>query len=103
MKYEKYDKIIEENRFNMTFMYIYYSLKCNEKFINSEEFKMLQDGKTSEYVDALVHFIHKAWLKDDNHIDLGLICDKAVEYKDDILNDEDFSTWDLLSECEVVL
>lgn len=49
----------------------------------------------------LMQFIYKAYLKDENHIDLGYICDKALKNKKEILkNDVNvFNTWDLLEVC----
>lgn len=100
MDFKKWDKIIEENKFDMLFMIIYYNLKCNEDYDIS-----IECGKAKEELEYLINFIHKAYLKDENHIDLGLICDKAVEYKNEILknNVEIFNVWDLLNKCSKVL
>nr|DAW91308.1 MAG TPA: hypothetical protein [Bacteriophage sp.] len=91
MNFKEYDKIIKEHKFDMLFMIIYYSLQCNEDFQNLKENDII----------ILIQFIYKAYLKDESHIDLGYICDKALENKKEILkNDVNvFNTWDLLEVC----
>lgn len=75
----------------MLSMIIYYNLQCNEDFKNLKENDII----------ILIQFIYKAYLKDESHIDLGYICDKALENKKEILkNDVNvFNTWDLLEVC----
>ncbi len=91
MNFKEYDEIIKKHKYDMLFMIIYYNLQCNEDFKNSKENDII----------TLIQFIHKAYLKDENHIDLGYICDKALENKENILkNDVNiFNTWDLLGVC----
>ena len=91
MNFKEYDEMIKNHKYTMLFMIIYYNLKCNDDFNN------LNDNE----IITLINFIHDAYLKDENHIDLGYICDKAVEFKKEILkNDRNiFNIWDLLSEC----
>lgn len=91
MNFKEYNEIIKKHKYDMLSMIIYYNLQCNE------DFKTFTD----EEKEMLIHFIHRAYLKDENHIDLGYICDKALENKEKILkNDVNvFNTWDLLEVC----
>ena len=91
MNFKEYDEIIKNHKYDMLFMIIYYNLQCNEDFRNLKENDII----------ILIQFIYKAYLKDESHIDLGYICDKALENKKEILkNDVNiFNTWDLLEVC----
>lgn len=91
MNFKEYDKIIKEHKYDMLFLEIYYNLTCNYNF----------ETLTDEEKEKLIHFIHRAYLKDETHTDLGYICDKALENKKEILkNDVNvFNTWDLLEVC----
>jgi hypothetical protein len=91
MEFEKWDKIIKENKYDMLSIIIYYNLQCNEDFKNLKKNDII----------ILMQFIYKAYLKDESHIDVGYICDKALENKKEILkNDVNvFNTWDLLEVC----
>lgn len=91
MDFKEYDEIIKKHKYDMLSMIIYYNLQCNEDFKNLKENDIIM----------LIQFIYKAYLKDENHIDLGYICDKALENKIEILkNDVNvFNTWDLLEVC----
>lgn len=91
MNFKEYDKIINEHKYDMLFLEIYYNLNCND------EFRTLTD----EEKENLIHFIHRAYLKDETYTDLGCICDKALDYKDKIMKDNDniFNIWDLLEKC----
>ena len=91
MNFEKYEEIIKKHNYDILFMIIYYNLQCNEDFKNLKENDIIM----------LIQFIYKAYLKDESHIDLGYICDKALENKENILkNDVNiFNTWDLLEAC----
>lgn len=90
MEFEKWDKIIKENKYDMLFLEIYYNLTCNE------EFKTFTDKEK----ETLIHFIHRAYLKDETHSDLGYMCDAAIGYKNKILKNSDtFSTYDFLEVC----
>lgn len=88
MNFKEYDEIIKKHKYDMLSMIIYYNLQCNEDFKNLKENDII----------ILIQFIYKAYLKDESHIDLGYICDKALENKKEILkNDVNvFNTWDLL-------
>mgnify|MGYP003436043773 CR=1 FL=1 len=89
MDFEKYDKFIKENKHEMLFFEIYYCLSCND------DFKELR--KNEEDLKKVIYFIHSAYFKDENHTDLGLLCDKAMEYIMCIVNDDsDFTVYDLL-------
>lgn len=91
MNLKEYDEIIKKHKYDMLSMIIYYNLQCNE------DFKNLKENDTI----MLIQFIYKAYLKDESRIDLGYICDKALENKKEILkNDVNvFNTWDLLEVC----
>ncbi len=91
MNFKEYDEIIKKHKYDMLSMIIYYNLQCNEDFKNLKENDIIM----------LIQFIYKAYLKDESHIDLGYICDKALENKENILkNDVNiFNTWDLLGVC----
>lgn len=91
MNFKEYDEIIKKHKYDMLSMIIYYNLKCNEDFKNLKENDIIM----------LIQFIYKAYLKDESHIDLGYICDKALENKKEILknNVNVFNTWDLLEAC----
>ena len=94
MNFKEYDKIIKEHKYDMLFLEIYYNLTCNDSF----------ETLTDEAKEKLINFIHRAYLKDETHTDLGCICDKALDYKDDILKDDVnvFNTWDLLRKCSYI-
>lgn len=91
MNFKEYDEIIKKHKYDMLSMIIYYNLQCNEDFKNLKENDIIM----------LIQFIYKAYLKDESHIDLGFICDKALENKKEILknNVNVFNTWDLLEAC----
>ena len=91
MNFKEYDEIIKKHKYDMLSMIIYYNLQCND------DFKSLKEND----IIMLIQFIYKAYLKDESHIDLGYICDKTLENKEEILkNDVNvFNTWDLLEVC----
>ena len=93
--FKEYDKIIKKHKFDMLFLEIYYNLTCNDKF----------ETLTDKEKEILICFIHRAYLKDETRLDLGYMCDKAIELKDKILKDkilkEDYNTWDFLSQCNI--
>ena len=90
MNFKEYDRIIKDHKYDMMFLMIYYNLTCNDKF------ETLSDKEK----EILIYFIHRAYLKDENRLDLGYICDKAMELKDSILK-ENFNTWDFLEQCYI--
>nr|DAX05634.1 MAG TPA: hypothetical protein [Bacteriophage sp.] len=91
MNFKEYDETIKKHKYDMLSMIIYYNLQCNEDFKNLKENDIIM----------LIQFICKAYLKDESHIDLGYMCDKALENKKEILkNDVNvFNTWYLLEAC----
>ena len=97
MDFEKYDKIINENKYDMTFLYIYYNLKCNDNL--QLDYINIESEHIKKELEKIMSLIYDAYMKDENHLDLGFICDKAVENKNEILNNTNFSKWDLLEEC----
>ena len=90
MNFKEYDKIIKEHKYDMLFLEIYYNLTCNDKF------ETLKDKDK----ELLIYFIHRAYLKDETRLDLGYMCDKAMELKDEILK-ENLNTWDFLGQCYI--
>lgn len=88
MNFKEYDNFINNHKYDMLFMIIYYNLKCNDDFKNLKENDIIK----------LIQFIHYAYLKDENYIDLAHICDKAIENKENILNDK-WNKWNLLEVC----
>lgn len=97
MDFEKYDKIINENKYDMTFLFIYYNLKVNDNL--QLDYINIKSENIKKQINTLISIIYEAYMKDENHLDLGFICDKAVENKNEILNNTNFSKWDLLEEC----
>lgn len=90
MDFKEYDNIINKHNFDMTFMYIYYNLQLNY------DFKTLNE----EQQKYIISFVHDTYLKDEHFTDLGLICDVALENRDEILkNNKEFTKWDLLDKC----
>lgn len=88
---DDFKKVVKEHKYSMLELIIYYNLTCNDNF----------DKLSDDDVIYLIEFIYNAYVKDDNHTDLGDICDKAMEYSIDILkkNDNIFNTDDLLEKC----
>lgn len=99
MNFKEYDEIIKNHKYDMLFMIIYYNLKCNENL--QLDYVNMESENIKKQLEMLINFIYKAYLKDESHLDLGYICDKAVEFKNEILkNDVNiFNIWDLLREC----
>ena len=80
----------------MLFLHIYYCLKCNDDF--KLDYHNLESKNIQEQLEKLIHFIYYAYLKDETRMDLGYLCDKAVEFKNEILLDK-MNTWDFLMKC----
>lgn len=78
MNFNKYDDIINNNKYEMLFIYIYYSLKNHDDF----------DSLTDNQKETLIEFIHYTYLKDNGYMDLGVICTIALIYKDEILSNK---------------
>lgn len=100
MDFKKYNRIIDNNKYEMLFLHIYYCLKCNDDF--KLEYDNLESKNIQEQLEKLIHFIDRAYLKDESHMDLGYLCDKAFEFKNEILLDK-MNTWDFLEECSSTL
>lgn len=95
-RFNNYDEIIKNNKYNMLDLFIYYSLTFNEYF---EDLKLNNDD-----LSYLIDFIYNTYLKDEQHTDLSYICDKALENVDNILKNKNsdyihFTTYDLLESC----
>ena len=99
MNFKEYDEIIKNHKYDMLELIIYYNLKHNENL--QLDYVNMESENIKKQLETLINFIYKAYLKDESHLDLGYICDKAVEFKNEILkNDVNiFNTWDLLREC----
>ena len=72
MNFNKYDDIINNNKYEMLFIYIYYSLKNHDDF----------DSLTDNQKETLIEFIHNTYLK-DNVLDESYLNSKAHQ---DIIN-----------------
>ena len=99
MNFKEYDEIIKKHKYDMLDLIIYYNLTCNENM--QLNYVNMESKNIQKQLEILINFIYDAYLKADNHIDLGYICDKAVEFKNEILkNDRNaFNIWNLLNEC----
>lgn len=86
-----FENVVNEHKYSMFHLMIYYCLKCND------EFESLSDDE----IISLISFIYDAYMQDDNHTDLSYLCDRAILHKDDIMkNDYNvFNKYDLLDEC----
>lgn len=91
--YDKFDQTINQHNFDMLHLFIYYCCNCYQE----KEFRKFNN----EDKQKILYFIYKAYTKDEHHLDLGYICDKAMENSEKILKNDInvFSTWDLLKEC----
>lgn len=91
--YKGFEETIKKHHFDMLQLFIYYCCTCYQE----ENFRKF----TTEEKQKILYFIYKTYMKDENHIDLGYICDKAMENKEKILKEDEktFSTWDLLEIC----
>lgn len=95
MNFKKWDKIIEETRGEFIELEIYYTLKLNIPIDN-----MNKDSEgIQKQLTKLIDIIKDAYLHDETRLSLSFICDVACEYKNEILNNEDFTKWDLLEKC----
>ena len=92
---DDFKEVVKEHKYSMLELIIYYNLTCNANF------DKLSDGD----VMYLIVFIYNTYLMDKNHTDLADICDKAIEYSEDILkrNVNIFNANDLLEKCNYVL
>lgn len=99
MDFKEYEETIKKHKFDIIELFIYYNLKCNENM--QLDYVNIESENIKKQLEFLIRFIYRAYLKDEQHLDLGYICDIAVEYKNEILKNDlnTFSTWDLLTKC----
>lgn len=90
MNFKEYDEIINNHKYDMLFMIIYYNLKCNDDLIINE--------LTEEDIQKFIQLIWSTYMCDEQHLDLAFICDKLVENAEKIL-DGNWTKWDLLGAC----
>lgn len=90
MNFKEYDNFIKEHKFDMLHFIIYYNLKCNED--------LGMEQLTNEEIQKIIELIWKAYMSDEDHLDLAYICDKSVENSEKIL-DGNWTKWDLLEVC----
>lgn len=91
--YANFETTIKQHTFDMLQLFIYYNCTCYQ----DKNFKDF----TNEEKQKILYFIYKTYMKDEQHIDLAHICDKAMENSDKILKNDVklFNTWDLLEVC----
>lgn len=88
--FKEWNKFIENNKSKMIEFDIYYNLKINNDLIIDE--------LSNEDITKFIELIKEAYMKDEQHLDLGYICDKLVENAEKIL-DGNWTKWDLLEVC----
>lgn len=99
MKFNEYNDFIEKHKYDMLHFIIYYNLKTT--LVN--DFNQL----TNDDLIKIISFTYETYLKDENGIDLAIICEKAMEHKEDIIHNKydeflghyTFTKWDLLEAC----
>ena len=72
---EKWEKIFEDNKFEMFSAVILYNMNCNENY----------DNLSIEEKEKLLNFTYRFYMKDESCIDLGKITDTVMIYYKDIL------------------
>ena len=106
MNFKEYDNFINNHKYDMLYFIIYYNLKCNEN-LQLDIINLENKPNIKKQINLLIDFIYNTYRKDEQHLDLGCICDKAVEYKNEILNHSynefenkyNFTYRDLLERC----
>lgn len=106
MNFKEYDNFIDNHKYDMIHFMIYYNLKCNEN-LQLDIIDINNKPNIQKQLNDLIQFIYETYMKDEEHLDLSYICDKAVEYKNEILNRKwnelenkyTFTKWDLLEAC----
>lgn len=98
MNFEKYNKIINDNKYEMVLMFIYYNLKVNKNM--QLDYVNIKSENIQKQLNELINFIYTSYIKDETNLDLGYICDKAVEYKNEILNNK-ISEREFLEKCYI--
>lgn len=89
--YNSFDETIKKHNYDMLMLMIYY----NCSLFDDVDFRKM----STEEKAKIIQFIHKAYLKDESYIDLGHICDIAMENYKKILKCSTFTVYDLLSLC----
>lgn len=80
MNFEKFKQLVNDNKENMTYLYIYYILTIEENLksnIVNDELKM----------KALILLIENTYLYGDKRFDLAFICGVASDYVDEIFKE----------------
>lgn len=72
---EKWEKIFEDNKYEMMSAIILYNMSCNEKY---QELNQEQKGK-------ILSFAYDFYLKDESCIDIGKITDTIMKNYEGIL------------------
>ncbi len=80
MDFEKFKQLVNDNKENMTYLYIYYILTIEENLksnIVNDELKM----------KTLILLIENTYLYGDKRFDLAFICGVASDYVDEIFKE----------------
>lgn len=80
MNFEKFKQLVNDNKENMTYLYIYYVLTVEENLkadVVNDELKM----------KALMLLIENTYLYGDKKFDLAFICQVASDYVDEIFKE----------------
>lgn len=80
MNFEKFKQLVNDNKENMSYLYIYYILTIEENLnsnIVNDELKM----------KMLILLIEKTYLYGDKKFDLAFICGVASDYADEIFKE----------------
>lgn len=75
---EKWEKIFEENKFEMLMAEILYNMSCNENYCEL----------SVEEKEKLLNFAYRFYMKDESCLDLGKITDTVMEHKNEIIAGE---------------
>ena len=99
MNFKEYDEIIKKHKYDMLHFIIYYNLYVNENL--QLEYHNTKSKHINEQIKKLIYIIYDAYMKDETGTDLARICDTAVEYKNEILNDK-MNKWELLEKSIMI-
>ena len=95
MDISKLKKVIQDNKDDMTYLYIYYILTNEESLTNN----ILDDEKKMEF---LILLIENTDLYGEKRFDLAFICGVASDYIDEIF-EENMTEEDLDNLCDETL
>ncbi len=95
MDISKLKKVIQDNKDDMTYLYIYYILTNEESLTNN----ILDDEKKMEF---LILLIENTYLYGEKRFDLAFICGVASDYIDEIF-EENMTEEDLDNLCDETL